>query len=164
MALIIEDGTLVTDADSWVTVAELGTHASAIGATAPTGTDAEEALRQAARHIGSLEPRLKGARVERDQSLAFPRKNVTIDGWEWSKDEIPRNVRLAQMALALDIAAGEDPENRPLADNPRNSVAVSGAVSVGFATPVPSKLRKTSTADALLRSLMKNSGLELVRS
>lgn len=158
--IIVEDGSIVANANSFCTEAELESYAEGLGVTI-TG-EIEPMLRKAAEFIGSHEANLKGARVDREQSLAFPRSGLYIDGWSWTSEEIPRQVILCQMALALDINAGVDLYNKSV--NP-NLVAkrkrVEGAVEIEYADASVSaqKLSRSSRSDALLNSLLERSGL-----
>jgi hypothetical protein len=159
MSLIVEDGTIVAFADSYVSRADYIAYAQQQGVVVPDTDETDSHLVRAARFIDSMELRLKGTRVDRDQPMAYPRKNLVIDGYPWAEDEIPRQVILAQMATSLDIASGVDPYNRGF-ELPVIEERVEGAVSVKYASPTTvSKLGVQSTATALLRSLMKSSGL-----
>jgi len=96
MALIIEDGSIVANADSYVTTAEITAYANKRGFAVPTLEAELEQLAilaidymQSKKYIGDL--------VEDTQALAFPRKN--IDGVE--KDEIPSDIKNAQIELAI---------------------------------------------------------------
>lgn len=166
MALIIEDGTQVTNSDSYATRAEYIAYAASVGTTIADADAADVQLRKAAEFIASHESNLKGERVTRDQSMAFPRLGVVIDDWSWTYTEIPRNVLLCQMALALDINAGVDLYNKPV--NPglvAKRKRVEGAVEVEYAVSESTgqKLSRSSRSDALLNSLLENSGLMSIR-
>ena len=159
MSLIIEDGTIVDNADSFVTRAELITYAAGFGVTLPDTTATDQRLRAAALYLRSLEGRLKGELVERDQPLPYPRKNLTLEGFNWEPDEIPRQVILAQMALALDLHAGIDLYNRPQ-NQPITQERVEGAVVFSYASPsVVSKVSTQSSATALVNTLLKRAGM-----
>ena len=162
MALIIEDGSIVANANSWASRADYIAYALARGVVIPDTDAADVQLVKAAEFIGSHEANLKGYLVQRDQSLAFPRHDIVIDDWYWSSTEIPRQVTLCQMALAMDINAGVDLYNKPV--NPNLAVKserVEGAVSVEYAVSdtVGQKLSRSSTSDALLASLLQRNGL-----
>jgi hypothetical protein len=159
-ALIVETGAIVPNADSFVSEADYQAYAASLGAQIDGIESQRQALRKAAIFIGSFEGRLKGTLVQRDQPLSFPRDGVVIDGFEWADNEIPRNVKLCQMQVALDIQAGIDPYNPPQSE----SVAVKrerveGAVEVEYAVSDAMKLSRNSTSRALLNSLLRNSGL-----
>jgi len=159
MSLIVEDGSIVTGADSYVTRADYIAYAATLGVTIADEDATDVQLIQAAQYIDSLESQLKGTRVTRDQPLAFPRSDVIIDGWEWEETEIPRQVITAQMALALDINSGEDLYN-PTKTLPVVRERVDGAVEVAYANPnVVGQVSTKSRSSALVASLMKRGGL-----
>lgn len=166
MALMIETGAIVEGADSYVTRADYIAYAASMGVTVEDTVATDVQLRKAAQFIDSKEHRLKGVRVSRDQPLAFPRDGVSIDNWSWSKTEIPRQVLLCQLALALDIHAGVDLYN-PVSSAPASvkRERVEGVVDIEYAiSDSPAKLSRESSSTALLNSLMKRSGMTLVRN
>lgn len=158
--LIIETGAIVTGADSWVTQADYVAYARNLGLNVD-GTEAQkQALRQAAIFIGTHEGKLKGELISRNQPLCFPRSDLVIDGWEWNDDEIPRQVKLCQMQLAIEIQSGIDLYNRPASEsNAVKREKIEGAVEIEYAVTDAQKLSKNSTSRALLASLLRNSGL-----
>lgn len=110
MALIIEDGTIVAGADSWITVAEWESYLSAFGHT-PSGTEAEKEviLRKAEKAI-STRYTFDGDLVEQDQSTCLPRHwSKPINGFTISADTVPRDFKNAQAELAWSIHGGADP-------------------------------------------------------
>lgn len=159
--LIIEDGSIVPGANSLVTRQEYVEYANSVGVFVRPDIDADVELVKAMQFISSKEPVMKGRRVERDQSLPFPRSGMVIDGWEWGHNEIPRQAILAQLAVALDIHSGIDPYNPPPNPNPIvKSERVEGAVDVTYAvSDTASKLSRESTAMALINSMLERSGL-----
>lgn len=166
MALIVETGSIIPDADSYVSRADYIDYAAARGVMVPDEEAADVELRKAAQFIDSHEERMKGSRVDRDQPLSFPRKGVEIEGWLWGDDEIPRNVSLCQLNVAMDIHAGIDPYNPP--SNPglaRKRTRVEGAIDVEFmGDGRGQKLSRTSTWESLLYSFLKRSGLTVMRA
>ena len=101
--------------------------------------------------------------VERDQPTAYPRKNLELEGWNWSSDEIPRQVISAQLALCLEINAGADPYNPPDA-LPVVRKRVEGAVEVEYANPSKvSKVSKYQPSQTIINVLLKNNGLSAVQ-
>lgn len=163
MAIIVEDGSIVANANSYVTRAELIAFAADRGVTVTDDATADGYLINATDYLESYAERFKGSRVSRDQSLSWPRSGVVIDGFEWAETEIPRQLELAQMLVALDIRSGVDPLN-PAASLPVIKERVEGAVEVQYATPASSafKLSATSKAQALINSLLVSSGLGIV--
>jgi len=160
MSLIIEDGSKVDNSDSYVSRADYIAHALTLGVTIADADAADVQLRQAAIYIGQHEANLKGDTVSRDQSMAYPRYNLWINGWSWSSDEIPTEVIDCQLAFALDINGGEDLWNRSV--NPNAVVKkqrVEGAVSREFAVNERGvNPTKKSTGDPLLYPLLVNVG------
>lgn len=161
MAIIVEDGSIVAGANSFVSRSEYITYAAELGVTVADDVAADIELIKAAQFIASFESKLKGALVDRGQPLPFPRKDLWVDGFSWLSTEIPRQVILCQMAVALDINQGVDPYNPPA--NPNRATRrekIDGAVEVEyFGTDGGFKMSRTSTWAALLSSLMVNSGL-----
>ena len=105
MAIIVEDGSIVADSNSFVSEVELSTYAINRGVTLSGDTDS--LLLKATDYLETLN--YKGNRYTKDQSLQWPRSNVSIDGFSVDVDEIPEDLKTAQLALALEIDAGNDP-------------------------------------------------------
>lgn len=114
MAIVVEDGTVVSGANSYVTEGELTTFATARGVTLTT--DEEQLLIRAMDYIESLG--YIGTKKERDQSLQWPRLDVYIDGYYWDSDEIPQELKDGLMHTAVAIDQGND----PLQDAPRKTI------------------------------------------
>jgi hypothetical protein len=160
MAVIIETGAQVANSNSYSTRADYIAYALTLGTVIADTVAADDQLVAAAVFIGSKENSLKGDRVDRDQSMAFPRNGLVIEGFSWLSTEIPRQVLLAQMSLALDINAGEDLYNLSQSESTGlKSERVEGAVTVEYANVDSMKLSRRSSSNALLASLMKNGGL-----
>lgn len=125
MALIIEDGTKVTGANSYVTTSELTAYATARGIII-TG-DLEQLLLQSMDYVESLD--FIGYKSDRDQALQWPRYEVWIDGYQINSDAIPKELKNGQMEVALAVDAG----NSPLADIPRTEQSVTvGPLAVTY--------------------------------
>lgn len=103
--IIVEDGSVVTGANSYVSEAELTTYATDRGITI-TGEE-DELLIQAMDYIESLA--FKGIRWTKDQPLSWPRVDVFIDGYYQDVEDIPVQLKNGQMAVALAIDAGNGP-------------------------------------------------------
>lgn len=107
MSLTIEDGTIVEDADSYATVAELRAYATKRGATLPAedgpGDAACEVLLIVAMDwLAAQSERWKGVKVAQDQPLDWPRDGVVVGGYELPSDAIPEDLKRGQMQLAID--------------------------------------------------------------
>lgn len=126
MAIVVEDGTIVTGANSYVTEAELTAYATARGVTL-TG-DTEELLIKSMDYIEGLG--FKGIKKTSDQPLVWPRVDVVVDDYLLDSDEIPSLLQEGQMEAAMATDNGED----QLADIPRTkSKATVGPISVEYA-------------------------------
>lgn len=163
MAIIVEDGSLVANANSYVTRAEFIAYAQGFGVAIPDTEASDAQLLKAAQFIDSHESRLKGTRSTRDQAMAYPRSDLMIEGYYWAQDEIPRQVLLCQLNVAMDINSGIDPYNPAPPDNRAlRREKVDGAVDVEyFGNDKAVKMSRTSSATALLSSLLRNNGLSV---
>lgn len=105
MTIIVEDGSIVANANSYVTEAELTTYATARGVTLTT--DTEVLLIKAMDYIESLS--YKGVKRERDQPLQWPRFNVCVDGYYLESTTIPEELKNGLMQTAIAIEENNDP-------------------------------------------------------
>lgn len=113
MALIVEDGTGLSSADSYQTLVDARASAELLGLSLPAlDADAEIALRNGARYVDRYEGKFAGDRLLDTQSLAFPRENSykrygrsTID---IPSGSIPVEIITAQMMAAVEYGKGTD--------------------------------------------------------
>lgn len=100
MTIIVEDGTNISGANSYISEADLTAYATARGITLVTGT--EQLLVKAMDYIESL--LYKGSKLTRDQGLQWPRYDVIIDGYYFNTTQIPQQLKngLAECAIAID--------------------------------------------------------------
>lgn len=157
MALIIEDGTIVANANSYVTAANLDTYLSdrGLSITASTTADKEELLIRAMDYL-ELQ-RFLGVKFTRDQALQWPRVSVVIDGYLVDSDTIPELLKEAQMETTITIDGGNDPLE--LRERLKRRTQV-GSVSVEYESGSDKVLRKVNNK---LRKLIKAGGLEVVK-
>jgi len=154
--IIVEDGSLVANANSYVTTAELSTYASARGVTI-TGT-AADLLIQAMDYIESRN--FIGYRYTQDQALQWPRSYVYIDGFMVAITTIPQLLKDAQCEVALAIDAG----NNPLVTLERDTKSETvGPVSVTYMDNTRSQVY-VQKIHAKLRKLVHYSGGSAVRA
>ena len=104
--IIVEDGTGLSTAESYITVAYADTYHSDRGETSWSGTDAakEAALRRALAYLdGRYGPRFNGLRrLGREQALMWPRVGASdSEGWIIDSDVIPEELKRAQAEAAL---------------------------------------------------------------
>lgn len=130
--LIVEDGSIVAGADSYVSLSDARTLAAKYGWELPADdTEAEQALRNGAGYVGLQEPSMCGSRVSPSQELAYPRKNVTLYGFDVAQDSIPSQVIRAQVAAAVEYGVGTD-VRAPSDGRAVSMERVEGAVTVQY--------------------------------
>lgn len=107
MALIIEDGSLLAGANSFVSVAEVRAYASARASIlSDDDADVEVNAIKATDYIKSLSHRFKGQEIEAAQALPFPRLYIVVNGFDIPSDSVPQNIKDACCQLAIESAAG----------------------------------------------------------
>ena len=107
MSIIVEDGSIVANANSYVSEAELATFVADRGITL-TG-DSSELILQAMDYIESLN--FQGIKKTRDQSLQWPRINVWVDGYCLDSNYIPKELKNGLMQTCVAIDQGNSPQN-----------------------------------------------------
>jgi hypothetical protein len=113
MALVVEDGTGLSTAESYISVADASTYFTARGNTTWDALDTgeataarEAALRKATDYMTAVyRDRWEGVRYTEDQALDWPRSGVVRDSWSVDIDEIPTEVKRACAELALKSAS-----------------------------------------------------------
>jgi hypothetical protein len=101
MPLIIEDGSIVPNANSFTTDAEFVAYADARGFTLPVDEGDRDSLQILAMdYLFSVEHKLDGCRVSIDQELMYPRRGACVNGFNIPSDSIPNSIKNAQMELA----------------------------------------------------------------
>jgi len=92
MAIIVEDGTIVADANSYVTLAEVRAYATLRGITVPAADgDLEKHLHLAMDWFESED--FPSARLDATQELSFPRDVIVVDGVRYMEGAIPKLVK-----------------------------------------------------------------------
>lgn len=166
MALIIEDGSIVANAQSYATAAELREYARLrnIDGVPEDDIDAEALLIKAMDYLESFRARYKGDKVSSTQLLQWPRASVYIDGMLQSSTSIPREIFYAQLSAAVEAINYDLQENRLSSDSGRIVEAELEGMKVKYENT--GKLLQVSAfakPEALLAPLLKNNGLTLVR-
>jgi hypothetical protein len=133
MPLIVEDGTGLSNADAYISLADARIYAAAYGYTLPDDdTLAEIAIRQGTQYIDMQESCFGGTRLVQAQSLSWPRLGaVNAYGFEIASDSIPLQLGYATVAAADEFGAGTDVR----ATDDGKSIAseeVTGAVAVSY--------------------------------
>ena len=147
MAIVVEDGSQVSGANSYVTEAELSAYATARGTSLTV--DTEQLLIRAMDYVESLE--YQGSIIAETQPLQWPRSPVIVDGYDVSSTTIPTLLKEGLMETAIAIDGGTD----PLADLERTTTKETvGPISVEYETgsatvtvqKITNKLKKLLTS------------------
>ncbi len=155
MALIIEDGSQIPNANSYVTDAEYVAYAAAQNLSIGGDTAAREIeLLRAMTFIESHRSVFKGLRVSKDQPLQWPRSAVWIDSFPVNADEIPQDLKNAQIESgvaenAIELLKTEDNQNVK-----RQKVDV---IEVEFFSGGSWTTARTERVDVFLTQLLKTS-------
>jgi hypothetical protein len=107
MPLIVEDGTGIEDANTYIGLVEAREIAAMRGIT--LSVDDPELTAQlvvSADRIGSYENRFSGERATSDQGLSYPRSRSTRFCKIYPDDKIPKELKLAQVVLAGFLESG----------------------------------------------------------
>ena len=110
MPLIIEDGTGVPNANSYVNVADLRAFADARGISVPSNdaegdTAIERALIAAMDYLQYV-PCYQGAQTDSEQALEWPRTGVYFNGSLYNSAAIPKQLKEAENRLAIEVLNG----------------------------------------------------------
>lgn len=108
MALIVEDGSIVANADSYIDLAYARAYATARGVTLPADDAEAEALAyKAMDYLEGKRAEYQGDKTDPlNQELQWPRTGVKIDCTEVASDFIPKELKQAQARLMIEANAG----------------------------------------------------------
>lgn len=112
ITLTVEDGSVVTNANTYNSLAELRAYATQRNIVLSDDDDIVSGFGILAMDYLEMQSYL-GERVSAAQTLAFPRKGIVIDYIagvknEYADDEIPAILKLAQCRLVVDLTKGVD--------------------------------------------------------
>ena len=128
MALVVEDGTLVTGADSYITLAEFKAWADKRGISYGTDEAVTQQIYRAMDYIESLD--FIGEKSDENQSLQWPRDQVIIDGYYIDSDEMPAELKVA---VYESVKAEIDGDSRMTASDRRTIQEKVGELQVTYA-------------------------------
>lgn len=165
MALVIEDGSVVAGANSYIEVQDAKDYAAARGVD--LGSDdavTEQRLLGAMDYLESLS--YKGTRTDPDnQVLAWPRTGVVSDGRTYGPNVIPTQLKSAQAQLVIELFNGVVLFGSSSAGGGEKFVKKEkvDVVEVEYATPKETGeavlgMASIPAVDALLRGLLKGMG------
>ncbi|MDD4390186.1 MAG: hypothetical protein PHW03_05220 [Eubacteriales bacterium] len=159
MSLIAEDGTGLSTAESYISVADASTYFTNRGVTAwaAIATDAlrEAALRKATEYMTSIyRDRWQGVRTTPTvQALCWPRSEVVVERVYIENDVVPEIIKRACAELALKASAGD-----LLADLEQGVISETvGPISVTYDRFSPQRKRYPAI-DAMLAPYLKAGG------
>lgn len=152
--IIVEDGSIVTGANSYISEAELTTYATDRGVTISGANDA-----LIIQSMDTLEQSsFKGDISTEDQPLQWPRLNVVIDGYYVDSDEIPQLLKDSQAEIALAVDAG----NNPLSPVPRATKKTKvGSIEVEFMDGASNTVKSPAINNKLNKLTKSGGGLSV---
>lgn len=183
MALIVEDGSGVAGANSYISVTDARAYATARGLRLPT-TSAEALAYAALIGLSTLTPdeaveilltmgldfiegfrsQFQGSKTAEANALQWPRTGACLDGFELDDDEIPAVLPQAQAQLACDAYGGGTPVSlMPSGTDGREVLREKvDVIEVQYSPGSGGSPQPTFTAArALLRPLLRGAGLFL---
>ena len=147
MTIIVEDGSIVANADSYVSVANYTTWADARGIEYDSSVLENQILR-AMDYIETL--RFIGQKSTKAQPLQFPRVGVVVDGYELDYNEIPEQLKKA----VFESIKAESDGNSQLADVERTTLREKvGEIEVQYAPNSNSSVSVVAINKALYKLL-----------
>ena len=168
MAIVVEDGSVVTGANSYASIAEVRAYATERGVT----LDADDAVVEVQMHkamdwLEGYEDRFTGERYTADQELSWPRLYAEVHGFDVAYNAIPSQLIKAQAQLVVDVHNGVElqptvTDTRVVTEEKVDVITVKyaeGTATAG-ATPGQPELVK---AEMMLRPLLRSRGLYTVR-
>lgn len=157
MAITVENGSIVSGANSYVTEAELTAYATARGVTLTTGT--EQLLIQAMDYLEGKN--FIGDKNNIDQPLQWPRLNVLVDGFFISSDAIPQSLKDGQMEIAISLDAGDEPLASQGRETRREKI---GEIEIEYAPTARAMVYLTAAENKLRKLINKSLTATVVRA
>lgn len=155
--LIIEDGTGLSTADSYISASDATVYHNLRGNTlwaTMSTNEQEQAIRRATDYMGmAYSQAWQGRRVSSTQALDWPRVDVVVNGWYVNATTIPSIIKSACAELAFKAAAGE-----LLADQTQGVVSEQiGPIKVEYNKSSPALVRYKAI-DAMLSAYVTGGG------
>lgn len=154
MALVIEDGSVVTGANSYVSEATGQAYADARGIEVAV---TEQLLIKAMDYLEALRSEYQGTKVSGDQALQWPRSGVVVDEYPIDDETIPQCLKDAQCQLAIDansVTLQPTGDRREVLSESYAKGLVAKTYSAGNGgSPRP----RLTAAEALIAPLLKSS-------
>lgn len=164
MALIVEDGLGVAGADSYISLADarailtpLGEDLNAVDATA------EIQLRKAVVYLEAFRDQFKGLKALQANPLQWPRHSVWIDGFSVLSDEIPVELKKAQVYAAFEIEDGGNLQENTTGESIKLEEVAGAITTEFFDTGSGASLARFTRVDDALSPLLNTAGVFSVR-
>jgi hypothetical protein len=165
MSLVIESGQAGPNSQSYASAQDLKDYAKVRGATVPGGTTDLELLLMKAMDRLEAVPNFVGERLTKEQALQWPRAWAEVECWPIGANEIPRQLIQAQCALAIEAQTMDLMPTVPANATGTILEETVGPITTVYANPGSvQRVPAVAKADALLRTLLKRSGLFAVRA
>ena len=160
MTLIVEDGTEVANANSYVTLAEARAYALARGVTlSATDSVVEVLVIKAMDYLESFDSQFKGVRKTDTQELSWPRDYVYRNDTGSEYPAIPKELKNALNQLILDSNTFDINPNRLLTDKGQKiKERIEGAIDVEYAELEQITKPMLRKFDAMIAPLLKSGG------
>ena len=142
MTLVVEDGSKVTGANTYITLAEFKAWADARGVNYSSDGHVTENILRAMDYIEEL--MFIGVKETRDQALQWPRVDVVIDGYALDVGEIPKELKNAAYELVKAIIDGDNklnPVERQVTKEKVDSLEVTYKSNAGMQRHTPAVTR-----------------------
>lgn len=144
MSLIVEDGSVVEGANTFLSLSDARSLANDYGLTiSDSDPDASIQLRQAYLALINHEQQLQGQRVSADQTGIYPRSGVEKNCFELASNVIPLEVKLAQIFQVDAINSGAYETNNTDSGDKLASFEVVGAYKESYQDDSNTRLNTT---------------------
>lgn len=108
MTIIVEDGSKVAGANSYVNLADARILLESLGQNLDLDDEtAEQQILNSARYIDAFRAMYQGSKTTKDQSMQWPRLGVVVDDDHIDSDIIPQDLIDAQVFAAYEFAQGQ---------------------------------------------------------
>jgi len=167
MAIIVEDGSIVSGANSYTTVSGVDSYATDYGYTdwtAVSSTIKTQSLLRAMRYIEGLS--FKGIRQTEGQALEFPRSDLyDKDGYLIEENTIPLSIVKALCEVCILSLPGSDVDLQPAknSDDKRTKLVIADVITEEWKLGNISRERSTIVMDMLKGLVKSNSIVEVER-
>lgn len=158
MALIVEDGSNVPNANSYNTVVEIRAFADLRGYTLPVDDlEVEKLAVKATDYLESFRKRYQGVKTHYTQSLQWPRTGVVIEDNFVDSDSIPPDLKNAHLMATVEA------NKTDLLANSKQAVKKKkvDVIEIEYQDGSSSLPKGFSKVDVYLESLLKTSGFPL---